>query len=667
MILGIVGFFIWGQNIALGASWNLEGINLVSRAARGADEKARLTTLSKEERSARAAQQQQAEMDQLKISNPNLYQKKLAEQEKKAAEAKLAQEKTNLINSYYASNHPYDRYPDYVEKKSGDLRLIREDMFTEEKNKIIVHHTAMPYKDDWTYEEVTEHLRLIYKDHINKFWDIGYHFLIDPSGLIYEGKAGGPAVAATHVSYNNIRSVGISLLWNFEIQPVTAEQRAALIRLLTALSRYYGIDPYEKVTYQRQITKAPYLQAHQGYAISTHQDTAATACPGKALYEDFENIRAVVANNLKNNIIKEDRLSFSPTGAQRFISNPKSQIRQLLPFFEQDAPKLTQLLDQLKSKYGKLVLATKMSNKIQDKIPASKIKQALNGEMVVLLHELSSEFNQYELSCAGGCKVAMNGWIHDAQQVQIRKENKAFSVQLDGASPQKTDSINLRGNQNLISIDNYERKSFAGIPRNSFRGELIFDYGSYPNIDGSFVQGLLVLNALPFQEYLKGIVETNDQESLGKNKIMALLAKNYALFYTAGGNIHPNIPQNANYQAIDDPDFFQKYVGAGAEKTLKKRSQALEATKNQVVLYQSYLPILPYFNCSAGFTISGKEKRGWQDTPYLKSMLDFGPCSDFNGHGVGLAGQGAEVLSQYGWSYDEIIEYYYPGVGVYDL
>ncbi len=108
-------------------------------------------------------------MDQLKISNPNLYQKKLAEQEKKAAEAKLAQEKTNLINSYYASNHPYDRYPDYVEKKSGDLRLIREDMFTEEKNKIIVHHTAMPYKDDWTYEEVTEHLRLIYKDHINKF------------------------------------------------------------------------------------------------------------------------------------------------------------------------------------------------------------------------------------------------------------------------------------------------------------------------------------------------------------------------------------------------------------------------------------------------------------------------------------------------------------------
>lgn len=649
------------------ASWDLTGINLVTRAGWGADERARLTTLSKEDRTARAVQQQQDEMDQLKISNPTLYQKKLAEQAKKAEEAKVAQEKTNTINNYYANNHPYDRYPDYVEKKSGDLRLIREDMFTEKKNKIIVHHTAMPYKADWTHAEVTEHLRLIYKDHITKYGDMAYHFLIDPEGLIYEGKAGGPAVAGTHVSYNNIRSVGISLLGNFEIQPVTAKQRAALIRLLTALSRYYNIDPYAKVTYQRQITKAPYLQAHQGYAISTHQDTAATACPGKALHDDFENIRAAVANNLKNNVIEEDRLSFSPSGAQRFMSNPKSQIRQLLPFFEQDAPKLTQLLDQLKAKYGKLVLATKMSNKIQDKIPASKIKQALNGEIVVLLHELSTAFDRYELSCVGGCKISMNGRVHDAQNISIKKQKQNFSVQIDGNNPQTTTSFIVQGNQNLINIDNYARKSFAGIARNSFRGELIFDYGSYPSIDGSFAQGLLVLNRLPFQDYLKGIVETNDQESLGKNKIMALLAKNYALFYTAGDNIHPNVPKNANYQAIDDPDFFQKYVGAGAEKTLKKRAQALEATKNQVVLYQSYLPILPYFNCSAGFTVSGKEKRGWEDTPYLKSMLDFGPCSDFNGHGVGLAGQGAEVLSQYGWSYDEIIEYYYPGVGVYDL
>jgi peptidoglycan hydrolase-like amidase len=44
------------------------------------------------------------------------------------------------------------------------------------------------------------------------------------------------------------------------------------------------------------------------------------------------------------------------------------------------------------------------------------------------------------------------------------------------------------------------------------------------------------------------------------------------------------------------------------EKTLTKWYQALEATRNEVVMYNGYLPILPYFNCSAGFTLSAEEK-----------------------------------------------------------
>jgi peptidoglycan hydrolase-like amidase len=66
---------------------------------------------------------------------------------------------------------------------------------------------------------------------------------------------------------------------------------------------------------------------------------------------------------------------------------------------------------------------------------------------------------------------------------------------------------------------------------------------------------------------------------------MALLAKSYLLFYLNKKNIHPSIPESASYVAIDSPELFQKYVGAGAEKTLTKRYKALEATKNQVILY----------------------------------------------------------------------------------
>jgi hypothetical protein len=41
---------------------------------------------------------------------------------------------------------------------------------------------------------------------------------------------------------------------------------------------------------------------------------------------------------------------------------------------------------------------------------------------------------------------------------------------------------------------------------------------------------------------------------------MAMIAKNYALFYLNKENTHPSIPSDADYTAIDDPNFFQKYV-----------------------------------------------------------------------------------------------------------
>ena len=107
---------------------------------------------------------------------------------------------------------------------------------------------------------------------------------------------------------------------------------------------------------------------------------------------------------------------------------------------------------------------------------------------------------------------------------------------------------------------------------------------------------------------MKGIAETSDTDGLEKQKLVLLLAKMYALFYLHADNKHPSIPVGASYTAIDNPDMFQKYVGAGWESTSKTSALALSAIQNQVVLYSGYLPILPYFSCSAGFTRSAKAK-----------------------------------------------------------
>lgn len=70
------------------------------------------------------------------------------------------------------------------------------------------------------------------------------------------------------------------------------------------------------------------------------------------------------------------------------------------------------------------------------------------------------------------------------------------------------------------------------------------------------------MNRTTFNNYMKGIAETSDAENRNKQLIVLLLAKMYTLFYINGENVHPSIPAGVSYQAIDNPDMFQKYVGA---------------------------------------------------------------------------------------------------------
>jgi peptidoglycan hydrolase-like amidase len=143
---------------------------------------------------------------------------------------------------------------------------------------------------------------------------------------------------------------------------------------------------------------------------------------------------------------------------------------------------------------------------------------------------------------------------------------------------------------------------------------------------------------------------------------MALIIKNYTLFYLK--NQHPNIPSWADYQAIDDARIFQKYVWAWFEKTSKSWLKALKATENEIILYNWYIPILPYFNCSPWFTFSAKEKFWWLDTPWLQSKLDFYKCKTFKWHWVWLSWKWAEILAKKWLNYKQILKRYFDGIKI---
>lgn len=160
---------------------------------------------------------------------------------------------------------------------------LTETIFTH----LIVHHTAMGEPgpgEDWT-----EAVREIWKLHVftNGWADVGYHFLIDPRGAIYEGRSGGDQVKGAHFSGKNDGAWGVSLIGTFDRELPTECALESLIRILAWKSGQIGIDPLG-----RSLHEASGLSLD---SISGHRDgPGVTECPGEALYQWLPQIRRSV-------------------------------------------------------------------------------------------------------------------------------------------------------------------------------------------------------------------------------------------------------------------------------------------------------------------------------------------------------------------------------------
>ncbi|MEE1762176.1 peptidoglycan recognition protein family protein [Streptomyces sp. SP18BB07] len=164
-----------------------------------------------------------------------------------------------------------------------------------------VHHTGSANGE----ADPAARVRTIYRDQtVGQGWgDIGYHYLIDAAGLVYEGRwsgsdgdpahdAAGRLVTAAHIVTYNTGNVGIALLGTFTTSAPTSAARGALVQLLAELATRHAIDPLqENVAYVNPVNGAVW----NGPAISGHRDWAATACPGGVLHSQLPAIRADVA------------------------------------------------------------------------------------------------------------------------------------------------------------------------------------------------------------------------------------------------------------------------------------------------------------------------------------------------------------------------------------
>ena len=162
--------------------------------------------------------------------------------------------------------------------------------------------------------------------------------------------------------------------------------------------------------------------------------------------------------------------------------------------------------------------------------------------------------------------------------------------------------------------------------------------------------GLTVINDIPLEKYLQGVVPSEMPSSWEHeaHKAQAIAARSYAI--ANKGKL-----AKYGYDLKDTPED-QAYGGASAEKT--NTNDAVSETAGIVLVCQGKI-ISAYYSASAG----GRTNTGGQvwskDLPFLKSVPSFDDGIKKNGHGVGMSQYGANNLAKRGYNGYQILKYFY--------
>jgi hypothetical protein len=195
----------------------------------------------------------------------------------------------------------------------------------------IVHHTDGRNNDP--NPEAT--IRAIYYDDtiIRGWGDMGYNFLIDSAGHIYEGRharnyasgqlhneedLAGNVARGAHAKGYNSGSLGIVLLGTFDTVLPTTAARTSLEKLLAWESGRHGINPTTASTYTNPDLGTSKFLNH----ISGHRNVNATDCPGSMFYATFPGLRTAVANRIAATVGSVDTTPPTVASLTSMASNP---------------------------------------------------------------------------------------------------------------------------------------------------------------------------------------------------------------------------------------------------------------------------------------------------------------------------------------------------------
>jgi uncharacterized protein (TIGR03437 family) len=154
---------------------------------------------------------------------------------------------------------------------------------------LIVHHTVNSNNaSDWAAV-----VRSIWSFHVfdRQYSDLGYNYLIDPEGVIYEGRSGGDNVLGAHFSAVNGGTMGVALIGTFISQLPTPKARESLRRLLAWKADQRGLTPYIATLHGSSGLLLKVIAGHR-------EGPAPTQCPGDRLFAWLPLLRVEVLQSM---------------------------------------------------------------------------------------------------------------------------------------------------------------------------------------------------------------------------------------------------------------------------------------------------------------------------------------------------------------------------------
>jgi hypothetical protein len=188
--------------------------------------------------------------------------------------------------------------------------------------KLVVHHTATP----GPLSDPADALRAIYRTQTaGAYVDLAYHWVIDPSGRVYEGRwardyPAGVAPTGEDAVGRNVRggatgghnggTIAVALLGDYMGQNPTPAMINALVEVLAWKCERWGIDP---------LGAGPYRNEYGLYEIlpniAGHRECKATLCPGDRVALAMPSIRQAVARRLAGKIAPSGYWAVAADGA----------------------------------------------------------------------------------------------------------------------------------------------------------------------------------------------------------------------------------------------------------------------------------------------------------------------------------------------------------------